>query len=199
MGPSSLLVLYGETETEIEKQAEFLNTMQNFYKTTVWSPSGLGLKDSLLMSPYQGELHRARVISNDKGQLTVLFLDYGNTESVSWWDCYPLMEKFQFAPFCFTVEVNIDPLMLNSNTSNGWSIEDCQFFQKLLNDLEELEVKQQPHNWTLPVDLYYRDKDGIHNLGDCMVTAGHALHRMIEQQQEDNQAMIGDDKTLCED
>ena len=40
-----------------------------------------------MLAPWNGGLYRANVLGVKDNILTVLYVDHGNTDTVSWWDC----------------------------------------------------------------------------------------------------------------
>ena len=41
-----------------------------------------------MLAPWNGGLYRANVLGVKDNILTVLYVDHGNTDTVSWWDCF---------------------------------------------------------------------------------------------------------------
>ena len=51
-----------------------------------------------MLAPWNGGLYRANVLGVKDNILTVLYVDHGNTDTVSWWDCFSVHEDFLVPP-----------------------------------------------------------------------------------------------------
>ena len=73
-------------------------------KAGIKNPPNFISKNSAILAPYEGYLYRAKVLSIDKSsdgedlQLTVVFVDFGNTGLVSYFDCENLESQYLYPP-----------------------------------------------------------------------------------------------------
>merc|ERR1719233_2862889 len=61
-------------------------------------PPGFVEEGCAVIAPWEGRLYRGEVLSIQGTILTVLYVDHGNADQVSWWDCYAVPSTFLFPP-----------------------------------------------------------------------------------------------------
>merc|ERR1719357_1550036 len=64
---------------------------------------------SAILAPYQGDFYRATVTSLSGSWLNVLFVDYGNSDTVDWWECRHLPPALLFPTVFVAVRLALTP------------------------------------------------------------------------------------------
>merc|ERR1712013_156899 len=59
-------------------------------------PPGYVEEGCAVIAPWEGRLYRAVVLSRHGTTMTVLYVDHGNTDQVSWWGCFAVPSTFHF-------------------------------------------------------------------------------------------------------
>ena len=93
------------------------------------SPPGWVQVDSALLAPWENDYYRAKVLEVSCPNLTVLFVDYGNTSLVTWWKCRPLPVEYLFPPVTTSVRLAgiIPPV-------TGWNYQVSDLLKKILEE-----------------------------------------------------------------
>ena len=130
-------------------------------------------KNSGILTPYEGYLCRAKVFSIDKSsdgedlQLTVVFVDFGNTGLVSYFDCENLESQYLYPPAA-------TPCQLYNIKQNAWGKKSLKLFQQLLNEttcISKVNLIDTCDDRLVSINVTV---EAIGDIGDHLVTKGDA-------------------------
>ena len=138
------------------------------------SPPGWVQVDSALLAPWENDFYRAKVLEVSCPLLTVLFVDYGNTSSVTWWKCRPLPVSYLFPPVTTSVRLAgiIPPV-------TGWNYQVSDLLKKILGEHScKVMVAQSDlggdSGRSIPiVDITVRWEGTLYSLASLLIHLGH--------------------------
>ena len=86
-----------------------------------------------VLVPWEGSLYRATVLSMTGTTLTLLYVDHGNTDLASWWDCYAVPTDLLFPPLATEVRL----AGVRSVERGSWTRDSCHKLSQLLSKTRE--------------------------------------------------------------
>lgn len=106
--PDFILLMFKDNP-DLLKSLQELDGLQSIAANCA-SPPGWIVNGSALLAPYQGDFFRAVVTAISGTELTVLFVDYGNSDTASWWECRHLPSSLLFPPVFAAVRLPLLPV-----------------------------------------------------------------------------------------
>ena len=130
--PDSFMLYFDEQILSPEvKLLETLSNAKNFV-----SPPGFISTGEAVIAPWDGQLCRALVIAVEDSNLHVRYVDSGNCETVSWWECYAITADLLFPPLATEVRLH----GLREAERGAWTEDALERFHDFLG-YSKLEVK----------------------------------------------------------
>nr|CAD7193949.1 unnamed protein product [Timema douglasi] len=155
-------------------------------------------EDTLLAALYDESWYRAKVLETDNNLITVVFVDYGNTDviDITSGGLRTLPDELKQSPgFAIKCKFSLEPL-----EGSEWSAESMERFESLLESEDPLTVEILSGEEVKMVNMFSSDK----NIADILVVEGFALLTSevqdIEQQSKDiNKLEIKDSERHSQD
>nr|CAD7396431.1 unnamed protein product [Timema poppensis] len=155
-------------------------------------------EDTLLAALYDESWYRAKVLETDNNLITVVFVDYGNTDviDITSGGLRTLPDELKQSPgFAIKCKFSLEPL-----EGSEWSAESMERFESLLESEDPLTVEILSGEEVKMVNMFSSDK----SIADILVVEGFALLTSevqdIEQQSKDiNKLEIKDSERHSQD
>ena len=165
--------IFLEFENELnEGETEFVAADMRI-KGTPPSATAINANSSIL-APFEGLYYRAKILSyrrvgSDKLLVFVLFVDFGNTEWVNFFDLKHLQAKYRYPPLATLCQIgNIVPQL--------WNEDNLFIFRQELNDTTKaVKVRvYDDHKTSDDIIIIELEVQTVGNIGDHLVYLGYA-------------------------
>ena len=128
-----------------------------------------------VLAPWEGSLFRATVLSMTGTTLTLLYVDHGNTDLASWWDCYAVPRDLLFPPLATRVRL----AGVRAVERGSWTRESCHRLRQVLSKTREkvkVTIVDSPSHsgGGVEVELFVGDGGQQQNVLQLLVDEGFA-------------------------